>query len=299
MVPNARPDAGDGAALRLDRRLLRRACGRAARQYEAGAVLQKAVLAHCLERLDLVRLTPQVIVDLGSGPGLAGRALRKRYRGARVFSVDFALDMVRHAQRRRGWWKRRDGICADAQALPLADASVDLVFSNLCLYLCEAPGAVLREAWRVLRPGGLFMFTSLGPDTLGELRAAWQGVDAYPHVMEFVDMHDVGDALGRAGFENPVLDVERFCLTYPDLDGLLADLRRGGVPNLTAARRRGLTGRRDWAALRAAYESRRVDGRLPATAEVVHAHAWKPLASTPPRTDDARPLLFHPPRTSR
>lgn len=299
MAPVAEPAAADGAGFRLDRRLLRRACGRAAERYEAGAVLQKTVLAHSLERLDLVRLTPQVIVDLGSGPGLAGRALRKRYRDARVLSVDFALDMVRRASRRRGWWGRRDGICADAQALPLADAGVDLVFSNLCLHLCEAPGAVLREAWRVLRPGGLFMFTSLGPDTLGELRAAWQGVDAHTHVMEFADMHDVGDALGRAGFENPVLDVERFCLTYPDLDGLLADLRRGGVPNLTAGRRRGLTGRRAWAAMRAAYESRRVDGRLPATAEVVYAHAWKPLAGTPPHPDGARPLLFHPPRANR
>jgi malonyl-CoA O-methyltransferase len=293
------PVAGDGAELRLDRRLLRRACGRAASSYEAGAVLQKAVLAHCLERLDLVRLTPRVIVDVGSGPGLAGRALRERYRDARVFSVDFALDMVRQAQRRRWWRARRDGICADAQALPLADASVDLVFSNLCLYLCEAPGAVLREARRVLRPGGLFMFTSLGPDTLGELRAAWQGVDAHTHVIEFADMHDVGDALGRAGFEHPVLDVERFCLTYPDLDDLLADLRRGGVPNLTAGRRRGLTGRRLWAALRAAYERQRIDGRLPATAEVVYAHAWKPLASTQSQPDGARPLLFHPRRASR
>ena len=299
MAPVAKSAAGDDGAFRLDRRLLRRACGRVARRYEAGAVLQKTVLAHCLERLDLVRLTPQLIVDLGSGPGLAGRALRKRYRDARVYSVDFAFDMVRHAQRRRGWWARRDGICADAQALPMADDSVDLVFSNLCLYLCEAPGAALREAWRVLRPGGLFMFTSLGPDTLGELRAAWQGVDAHTHVIEFADMHDVGDALGRAGFENSVLDVERFCLTYPDLDGLLADLRHGGVPNLTAGRRRGLTGRRDWAAMRAAYDGLRVDDRLPATAEVVYAHAWKPLAGTLPHPDGERPLLFRPPRASR
>ncbi|GAB4349673.1 MAG: malonyl-ACP O-methyltransferase BioC [Immundisolibacter sp.] len=295
----AKSAGGDGGALRLDRRLLRRACGRAARHYEAGAVLQKTVLAHCLQRLDLVRLTPRVVVDLGSGPGLAGRLLRKRYREARVYSIDFALDMVRSAQRRWWWWPRRDGICADAQALPLVDGSVDLVFSNLCLYLCEAPGLALREAWRALRPGGLFMFTSLGPDTLCELRAAWQGVDDHTHVIEFADMHDVGDALGRAGFENAVLDVERFCLTYTDLDGLLNDLRRGGVPNLTAGRRRGLTGRRAWAALRAAYEGLRVDGRLPATAEVVYAHAWKPLVTTQAPTDGARPLFFHPPRARR
>ena len=291
--------ADAGAEFRLDTRRVRRAFDRAAAGYETRAVLQRTVEAHCLARLDLVRLTPRSILDLGCGPGVAGRALLKRYRGAQVTGVDFAPAMLREARRRRRWFSPQRLVCADAQALPLAADSMDLVFSNLTVQWCNDPAAVLAEVWRVLRPGGLFMFTSLGPDTLKELRMAWRAADGATHVGAFIDMHDLGDALGRSGFEQPVLDVERFCLTYPDVRALAVDLKSIGASNATAGRRRALTSRSAWAAMRAAYEPFRSDGRLPATYEVVYAHAWKPLAPRRRDPDQARPVSFHPPRRRR
>ena len=285
-----------GAEFRLDTRRVRRAFDRAAAGYETGAVLQRTAESHALARLDLVRVAPRTIVDLGCGPGVAGRALLKRYRGAQVIGIDFAPAMLRAARRGRRWFSAQRLVCADAQALPLPPDSADLVFSNLTLQWCADPAAVFGEVWRVLRPGGLFLFTSLGPDTLREMRAAWRQVDGATHVHAFIDMHDLGDALGRSGFENPVLDVERFCLTYPDVRALARDLKSIGAGNAAASRPRGLCGRAGWSALAAAYEGFRSDGRLPATFEVVHAHAWKPLHTRRLDADGAQPLRFHPRR---
>lgn len=288
-----------GAEFHLDTRRVRRAFNRVAAGYETAAVLQRTVEANCLARLDMVRVSPQAILDLGCGPGGAGRALLKRYRGVQVTGVDFAPAMLIEARRRRRWFSAQRFVCADAQALPLAADSVDLAFSNLTVQWCNDPAAVLAEVWRVLRPGGLFMFTSLGPDTLKELRSAWRAVDGATHVSAFIDMHDLGDALGRSGFEQPVLDVERFCLTYPDVRALAADLKAIGARNATTGRLRQLTGKAAWSALQAAYEPFRSDGCLPATYEVVFAHAWKPLAPRRREPDAAQPLIFHASRRGR
>lgn len=288
-----------GAEFRLDTRRVRRAFDRAAAGYETGAVLQRTVESHALARLDLVRVAPQTIIDLGCGPGVAGRALLKRYRGAQVIGIDFAPAMLRAARRGRCWFAAQRFVCADAQVLPLAPGSADLVFSNLTLQWCADPAAVFAEVWRVLRPGGLFLFTSLGPDTLRELRTAWRQVDGATHVHAFIDMHDLGDALGRTGFENPVLDVEHFCLTYLDVRALARDLKSIGAGNAAAGRGRGLRGRAGWSAMAAAYEGFRSGGRLPATFEVVHAHAWKPLHARRRDADGAQPLHFHPRRVGR
>jgi malonyl-CoA O-methyltransferase len=166
-------------------------------------------------------------------------------------------------------------VCADAERLPLADGSVDLILSNLMLQWCN-PDHVFAEFRRVLAPHGLLSFTTLGPDTLRELRSAWREVDSRTHVNQFIDMHDIGDALVRGGFASPVLDVERYTLTYLDVRRVAADLKATGAHNATMGRARGLTGRRQFAALQAAYEGFRQDGRLPATYEVVFGHAWTP-----------------------
>jgi malonyl-CoA O-methyltransferase len=167
--------------------------------------------------------------------------------------------------------------------LPLADASVDLVFSNLMLQWCDDLDAAFAEIARVLRPRGLFTFTTLGPDTLVELRDAWRAADAGEHVIPFTDMHDIGDGLVRAGLAEPVLDVERMTLAYPDALALMRDLKAIGAHNANAGRARGLTGRRRLAAMQAAYERRRRDGVLPATYEVVFGQAWGPGTQAPAR----------------
>ena len=150
----------------------------------------------------------------------------------------------------------------------------DSIFSNIMLQWCGDPEVVFRECARVLRPGGLLTFTSFGPDTLRELRKAWATADQYTHVNRFIDMHDLGDAMLRAGLAEPVMDVERYTLTYPDVRGLMRDLKAIGAHNVNAGRARGLTGRRALERMTAAYESERRDGRLPATYEVVYGQAW-------------------------
>ncbi|HKZ73052.1 MAG TPA: methyltransferase domain-containing protein, partial [Steroidobacteraceae bacterium] len=166
-------------------------------------------------------------------------------------------------------------VCADALRLPFGPESVDLVFSSLMLQWCDEPHAVFAEVRRVLRPGGFFAFSTFGPDTLREMRAAWSAADGFTHVNRFIDMHDVGDALVRGGFTEPVMDVERICVTYQDVFALMRDLKAIGAHNVTAGRARGLTGRARIARMTAAYEQWRRDGRLPATYEVIYGAAWR------------------------
>jgi len=260
----------------LDARWTRRSFDRAAATYDAAAVLQAEVRGQLLERLDLTRLEPGVVLDVGAATGQGARALKQRYPGARVIAVDASLGMLRRAARRRAWFRPFALLGADAAQLPLADASVDLAFSNLLLPWCD-PDALFVELRRVLAPRGLLTLTGLGPDTLKELRAAWASVDGHARVGEFIDMHDVGDALVRAGFAAPVLDVERYTLRYSDVQGLAADLKSTGARNAAAGRLKGLTSPRKFAAMQRAYEAQRMDGRLPATCEVVFAQAWAPV----------------------
>jgi malonyl-CoA O-methyltransferase len=261
-------------ASHLDDGRVRRAFDRASRAYDAAAVLDAQVRSELLERLTLFKLQPAVALDLGSGTGHGARALRDAYRGALVIALDAAPGMLREARRKSGVFRKFVRLCADAAALPLATASVDLIFSSLMLQWCSDLQRPLAEARRVLKPGGLFALSTFGPDTLKELRAAWAQADDFSHVNRFFDLHDVGDALVHAGFAEPVLDVERVQLTYPDTIALLRDLKATGSQNATRARPRGLTGRGRMEKMRAGYETFRRGECLPASFEVLYATAW-------------------------
>jgi malonyl-CoA O-methyltransferase len=257
----------------LDRPGVRASFDRASASYEAAAVLQSRVADELLGRLDVFKFQPQVVLDLGSGTGRGTSELKRRYRRALVVALDIAPGMLREARRHQHLFRRFDRICADALRLPLATASVDIVFSSLMLQWCDLDTA-FAEIRRVLKPDGFFEFSTFGPDTLKELRAAWGEADGYNHVNHFTDMHDVGEALMRAGLVEPVLDVDRIQLTYPDVLALMKDLKAIGAHNVTAGRSRGLTGRARLQRMRIAYESFRRDGRLPATYEVVYGATW-------------------------
>ncbi|MFQ6021344.1 MAG: malonyl-ACP O-methyltransferase BioC [Acidiferrobacterales bacterium] len=260
-------------AIMLDKRQARAAFERAADTYDDSAVLQREIANRMLERLDLIRCSPQRVLDVGCRTGHCSRALQKRYKGAVIVGVDLAYGMARAAQTQTHWRTRQRFVCGDAETLPVADAAVDMIVSNLTLQWCT-PDTVFQEFARVLRPGGVLMFTSFGPDTLHELRAAWRAVDERPHVHTFLDMHDVGDALVRAGFAEPVMDVEHFTLTYPDVMALLRDLKRLGAHNVDRDRLRGLTGKASFASFKSAYEAHARDGLIPASYEAVYGHAW-------------------------
>jgi len=268
----------------FDPRHVRRATARAASTYDDAAVLQHEVEKRLLESLEyLADRVPQVALDVGSGPAHAAAAMRKRWPKAQVLALDMSLPMLRQARKQSGWWKPFGRVCADAQALPLLDNSVDVIFSNLCLQWVEDLPAVFAGFRRVLKPGGLLLCSTFGPETLVELREAFAG-DAAPHVSPFAPIASFGDALMRAGFRDPVLDRDRLTLTYPDLPALMRELRAIGATNALQARRRTLTGRARFAAATQAYEAeRRSDGTLPSTWEVIYAHAWAPEGGAPIR----------------
>ena len=260
----------------IDKRLARKAFGNAADKYEQAAALQQEVEARLLERLDLVRLKPKCVLDLGCGTGRGSHALLARYPKTQLVSQDIAFGMLSHTRKRGRWLRRPNCVCADAERLPFPENHFDLVFSNLMLQWCTDIDAVFSEVQRVLRPGGLLIFTTFGPDTLQELRKSWATVDDYTHVNAFMDMHDMGDALMRCGFAEPVMDIERLTVTYKDVHCLMRDLKQIGAHNITQGRLRGLTGKHRMRAFIDAYEQYRSDGLLPASYEVVNGHAWAP-----------------------
>jgi len=221
--------------------------------------MEAEVGARMLERLDYVKLAPRRILDAGSGLGREAKALARRYPKAELLALDFALPMLR-----RRFWDKRILLCGDIVQLPLADGSIDLLWSNMALHWVANPAAALREFERVLAPKGLLMFSTLGPDTLKELRAAAGAA----RVHAFADMHDVGDMLVAAGFAAPVMDMEMIEVEYRQNKDLLTDLRASGQTSARADRARGLAGRGFEARLRAQLVPR-------ATFEVVYGHAWK------------------------
>lgn len=272
----------------FDTRQIRRAFGRAASAYAATAVLQREVESRLLERLELARTTPQRILDLGCGPARSSVALKQRWPQAQVLALDLALPMLHEAKKHMGWWRPRFArINGDATALPLPDASVDLIFSNLCIQWVADLPALFAEWRRVLTPGGLLLLSSFGPETLRELRDAFAAVDEGEHVSRFAPIQTVGDAMLGAGLRDPVLDADDFTLTYRDAATLMRELRAIGAGNALSARRRQLTGKTRMQRVFDAYEPFRHEGLLPASYEVIYAQAFGPDPGQPQRRGGA------------
>ncbi len=276
----------------VDPRAVRRAFGRAVATYDAAAVLQREVGARLAERLDYVKIAVETILDAGCGTGHAMGELAARYPQARVVGVDLALPMVKAARERarrgrslldrllapvrtRGGMPAPALVCADLNSLPFRGVAFDLAFSNLALQWINDLPRVFAEFRRTLKVGGLVLFSTFGPDTLKELRAAFARADGNTHTNRFIDMHDLGDMLVQAGFADPVMEMEPLTLTYDAPVTLLAELKALGATNATRGRPRGLMGAARWQRMLAALERLRTDGRIPATFEVVYGHAWK------------------------
>jgi malonyl-CoA O-methyltransferase len=257
----------------IDKRQARNSFSKAAEHYDEVAVLQREMGQRLLDRLELMLIQPKVVLDIGCGTGVATMELAERYPEAQVIALDFALPMLQET-RKRG--SSPSCLCADLEHLPMADDSVDLIYSNAAIQWSNDLDHTFSEFIRVLRPGGLLVFTNFGPDTLIELRMSWAEVDGGSHVGQFMDMHDMGDALLNSSFAEPVLDVDRMVLTYDQVDGLMRDLKLLGANNVNQDRSRGLTGKSRMAAMREAYEQFRRDGRLPASYDVIYGHAWVP-----------------------
>ncbi len=281
---------------RLDKRRVRNSFDRAADTYDDSAILQKNVCDEMLNRLNLVKIQPDKILDAGCGTGYAVSGLRSRFKESMLISLDISMNMLKKTRnqtpklKRMLGWSKSFEICGDLERIPLIDQGAGLVWSNLALQWCNNLDEAFNEIHRVLEPEGLLMFTTLGPDTLKELRAATD--NGHTHVSRFIDMHDIGDAMIRAGFHAPVLDVERYTLTYDNVIDLLRDIKSIGAHNATEGRGRGLEGKGFLSKLQENYERFRLDGKLPATYEVVYGHAWK--KNNRVRMDDgSTPIIFH------
>lgn len=259
----------------IDKSRARASFERAACHYDKADVLQREVGDRMLNRLRLIRKQPHTIIDVGAGTGRQGIALMQRYPAAHIIAIDFSPAMLCQARQRQPWSSGQGLLCADAERLPLTSACVDMIFSNLTLQWCNDLDRTFNEFQRVLRPGGLVMFSTLGPDTLKELRASWNMADNYRHVNNFRDMHDVGDAMMRAQLSGVVMDIEHITLTYADVFMLMGDLKTLGAHNMMRGRTRSLTGKNRLQTMVQAYERFRRNGVLPASYEVIYGHAWK------------------------
>ena len=260
---------------------VRQAFDRAADNYEQFAVLQNEVCNRLLEKLEVVNIKPQLILDAGAGTGAAIPALLSRYRKAQLVALDLSENMLHKSGRHGGLFRSPPLVCADIERLPFSENTFDLVFSSLSMQWCNDLNAALLEAKRVLKPGGLFVFTTFGPDTLKELRHSWSKVDDANHVNQFIDMHDIGDALLQDGFAEPVMEAEMLTVTYNSVDEIMRDLKAIGA-SVTAGTVeqgrsvRGLGGKSILQTGRQAYEQFRQDSLLPASYEIIYGHAWKP-----------------------
>ncbi|MEE9303909.1 MAG: malonyl-ACP O-methyltransferase BioC, partial [Thiotrichaceae bacterium] len=232
----------DSPQFQLDRKKRRHGFEKAAETYDVVAVLQQEIGDRLLQRLDYIKQKPARVLDLGSGTGYISKDLLQRYSKTRVIAVDIAINMLKKTAQHRKWLRKPNVVCAAAEALPFNNDTFDMVISNLMLQWCDDLPQVFTGINRILAPNGLLTFTTFGPDTLRELRESWSKVDHYEHTSTFQDMHDVGDALMQAGFQQPVVDMETITLTYTSLTALMKDLKNIGASNAASKRNKGLTG---------------------------------------------------------
>lgn len=271
---------------------MRRAFDRAAPDYDRHAVLQHEVESRLLERLEYVRQSPLRILDVGCGTGFASHQMQERYPAAHIISLDWSGAMLNQSRRRSDSAPAPFELCADMHALPLATHSMDVVFSNLAIPWTNDLESLLLGLRRVLKPGGMFLLTTFGPDTLCELRSAWLQADQRPHVNHFSDMHEIGDLMVQTGFAEPVMDMEKLTLEYQDVVGLMRKLKATGTQNAARGRNPGLTGKDTLAKALKSYEQFCRHGVYPATFEVIYGVAFGPEEGQPFRTPEGEMATF-------
>lgn len=251
---------------------------KAAKNYESSAFLQKEVASRLLERLDLMNVKPKRVLDAGCGTGYCSRALNKKYKKADVFGIDIANGMIEEAKNKNSLFNKVDYQCADINKLPFDNDYFDLVFSNLAVQWIMEPKLAFLELNRVLKPGGILIFSSMGEETLTELKQSWATIDQRIHVNHFFDMKQVGDQVFSSNFENTVMDRDIITMSYQTMIGLMKDLKAIGANNINTERPKGLMGKTKFKQVEIEYEKFRwEDGQLPATYEVIYGHAWKKM----------------------
>ena len=303
-APRLRRDRSGG---RFGRDKIRRAFDRVASAFAANDFLYREMARRMDERLEMVRLSPTRILDAGCGLGADRLSLQRRYPASAWIGVDHSVSMLNHGQASdlaalsfmRRWFKpgRRVPhvrVAADLSTLPFVVQSMDLIWSNAAIHWLDNLPDVFKEFNRILRVGGLLMFSTFGPDTLKELRQAIRAAsgDATGRIHDFTDMHDIGDMLVHTGFSDPVMDMETLTLTYADPWQALRELRLAGSVAALDDRGGGLSSRAFWARV-FAHWPQDAQGRYPLTFELVQGHAWK---AAPRLHEDGRSVVNFMPR---
>jgi malonyl-CoA O-methyltransferase len=250
----------------------------AAETYEENAVLQAHTADDLIEKLKIMKVRPKSIMDLGSGTGGVASRISPMFPNANMVLVDISLGMLGTSRHRTlsNRKKRANYICANAEQMPFASNSFDLVVSNLMLQWGENYPKIFAGVNAILKPGGLFVFSTLGPSTLMELRDAWSEVDEYKHVNEFVDMHILGDALISSGLTEPVMESDSIIMNFPSASKVMSHLKKIGAHNVNTGRRKTLTGKGRLREVTKRYELLWTRDGLPCSYEVIYGHAWKP-----------------------
>ena len=268
---------------------VRRTFDRVSSHYDEHAALEQEVATRLLERLEFTRFSPQRIVDLGCGTGQACVDLKNRFGKAMVIGLDSSRGMLMQLRQQSALQDPHRAVCADMSALPLADQSSDLLFSNLAMLWCPDPLAVFAELRRVLAPGGMLLFSSFGPGTFQELKAAGSEEDGIVQSEDFADILQLGDALMAAGFNQPVMDTERITVSYPDIDTLVGELDATGSLVLLQAGNSRVAAK---ARLEDACEAFKVEGRYPVSYEIIYGAAFGPDEGQPRKTPQGDVVTF-------
>lgn len=263
---------------KINKQRLRDDFSQAASSYDAAAVAQHAICDRTLERVDMLKLQPASILDIGTGTGRSLKGLQSRFPNCSIIACDIALPMLMRCRQQHKYAGKL--VCSDAEQLPFADNSVDLIFSTSTFQWCADLNQVFSECGRVLCSNGVLIFSTFGPDTLVQLRDSWAQVDNFEHVHEFLDMHHIGDMLLANKLADPVVDMEIINIQYQSLRQLLQDLKdtgsRGKFNTSISKISAGLMSKKKYKRLEQAYEKyRKENGSLPASYEVIYGYARK------------------------
>jgi len=258
----------------IDKEYKRKVFNRHAKTYDNYSSLQNKISDNLFKKLDLIEVRPSLILDLGCGTGRNGGILKKKYKNIRLINYDFSINMLQEAKKKQHkvFSTKSEFICGDIEELSFSENTFDIIWSTSSLQWCNNLSDIFKKAKSLLKPGGLFIFSTFGPNTLFELKNVTKKISNYQKTNNFLDILSINDKLIEEGFSDPVIDSEEFCLTYKNINKLFLDLRKIGATSGFKSKKIGLSGKSYLKLILDGYKEYSYDGIYPATYEVVYGY---------------------------